>query len=116
MRKHQISYLVVTETDYSQRLLYNYMEEVKNVFDKEMGEEVYNISRPFGAISFQPNLQKIREKYLNPREKDNLEKLNANLYQIQNIMQRNIEQIMDRGEKMEHVESKSRNLLENSKR
>ena len=54
--------------------------------------------------------------YSDQRTQRNLEKLNEDLHDIQSIMTRNINDVLEQGERLDRVENMSRNLALESKK
>lgn len=78
--------------------------------------ELSRYSRPYACVAFDPKMAKIRREYLDPQSPANLKKLNADLSEIHNIMQANIQEVLQRGEKLDVMESRSSTLLAESKK
>ncbi|CAM9983194.1 unnamed protein product, partial [Discosporangium mesarthrocarpum] len=55
-------------------------------------------------------IQRKRKEFLDPSSRSNMARLNDDLADIHNIMKRNIEEVLNRGEKLDHVSEISRNL------
>ena len=53
---------------------------------------------------------------MDPTSRQNTTKLNSDLADIQSIMRKNINEVLNRGEKLEHVSSISNNLVAESKK
>ena len=61
-------------------------------------------------------LQRRRKDFIDPTSRQNTTKLNQDLADIQSIMKRNINEVLNRGEKLEHVSNISHNLVAESKK
>lgn len=62
-----------------------------------------------------PRMSRIRKEYIDPRSAKNLQKLNADLHDIHNIMVSNIQDVLKRGEKLENIQNMSSTLVSDSK-
>lgn len=111
-----VCYLTLAEKGYPRALAYTYLEEVCGAFQQRHGAEVARYSRPYAAVSFDPQISKIRRSYLDPSAPGNMRRLNNDLAEIHNIMTSNITEILQRGEKLDVMESRSMNLLSESKK
>ena len=63
-----------------------------------------------------PKLNRLRKEFLDPNSQKNMSRLNADLSDIQLIMKNNIQEVLQRGEKLENVQNMSTNLLAESKK
>ena len=61
------------------------------------GSEFSTVARPYAFIQFDNFLQKIRKQYDSRGVAKNLEKVNAELIDVQRIMVRNIDEVLQRG-------------------
>lgn len=111
-----VVYLTLAERGYPRRLAFQYLEEVNREFQRLYADEISRFSRPYAAVSFDPKMNKIRRDYLDPNAPGNLKKLNSDLQDIHNIMQQNINDVLQRGEKLDVMESRSSSLLSESKK
>jgi vesicle transport protein SEC22 len=74
--------------------------------------EVDQTARPFRFIHYDPIIQKKQKEFIDERLQRS--KLNDDLSEIQNIMKKNINDILDRGEKLDNVQNISQDLLKQS--
>jgi vesicle transport protein SEC22 len=74
--------------------------------------EVDQTARPFRFIHYDPIIQRKQREFQDERQQKS--KLNDDLSEIQNIMKKNINDILDRGEKLDNVQSISQDLLKQS--
>ncbi len=80
------------------------------------GHSIAQFSRPYAAVSFDPRMSKIRRDFLDPHSPANIQKLNSDLADIHSIMSANIQEVLQRGEKLDVMESRSSILLSESKK
>jgi len=122
--KDNICYLTLTEQAYPKRLAFLYLEEVGDGFIEELTKDhkeewrqrVETAARPYEFIKYDPYIQKKQKDFVDPTSRQNTDKINQDLSDIQSIMRQNIEQVLDRGEKLENVSQVSRNLVSESKK
>jgi vesicle transport protein SEC22 len=93
--------LTLTERAYPKRLAFDYLEELRREFLQLYGTQVERASRPYEFIRFDTFIRKTKKLYVDSRTQRNLDKLNLELRDVQNIMTRNINEVISRGERME---------------
>ena len=111
-----VCYLCVCDRTYPKKLAYQYLEELQQEFAKQNGREVDAVARPYAFIKFDTFIQRTKALYSDARTQRNLNKLNTDLADIQQIMTRNINDIMAQGEGLDRVSAMSGNLSEASKK
>lgn len=116
MIENGVVYLTISDRGYPRRLAFQYLTEVQNEFQRSHGSELSRYSRPYACVSFEPKMSKMRREYLDPQAPGNLKKLNTDLSEIHHIMSQNIQDVLQRGEKLDVMESRSSNLLSESKK
>ena len=77
--------------------------------------QVDQASRPFQFIHYDPVIQRKQREYIDQRPGQGKSQLNEDLNDIQSIMRKNIDEILNRGEKLDHVQSISQDLKSKSK-
>ena len=121
--KDLICYLTLTESSYPKRLAFVYLEEVSDAFLEQLTNDHGNdwhrtidtASRPYQFIKFDPVIQRLQRDFVDPSSRQNATKLSQDLADIQSIMQKNIEEVLNRGEKLENVSRISGDLVQQSK-
>ena len=136
--EYGVCFLCLTERAYPKRLAYKYLEELQSAFNAKFRDEIESATRPVRAladrpqsapcgsppraapqyafIKFDPVIQRTKRLYVDTRAQQNLSKLNEDLADVQKIMTQNIQEVLDRGERLDTVMSKSSNLREASGR
>jgi vesicle transport protein SEC22 len=82
------------------------------LYDVQWRSEVDQTARPFRFIHYDPVIQRKQREFKD--EKEQKSKLNDDLSEIQSIMKKNINDILDRGEKLDNVQNISQDLLKQS--
>jgi vesicle transport protein SEC22 len=72
-------------------------------------------ARPFQFIHYDPIIQRKQREFRDQDEHKNNSRLNEDLSEIQSIMKKNIDEILNRGEKLDHVSNISNELKMKSK-
>jgi vesicle transport protein SEC22 len=119
-----ICYLSLTEKSYPKRLSFLFLEEIAREFEadlrSEYGEDwlqtVATVGRQYAFIKFDRIIQKKRRDYLDPTSSANMKKLNDDLQSIHNIMRKTIDDVLDRGSKLDDMSAISQNLASESKK
>lgn len=113
-----ICYLTLTEKGYPKRLAYLYLEDIHTAFIDELrrdhgedwGTKVEAVARPYAFIKFDKTIQKKRKEYTNPNSRSNASKLNEDLADIHSIMKKNINEVLNRGERLDNLMNTTSNL------
>jgi len=116
-------YLTLTEKSYPKRLAFLYLEEIHEAFVEELqkdhGDEwrnkVETVARPYAFIKFDKTIQRKRKDYSDPTSRASTAKLQEDLAGIHNIMRKNIREVLDRGERLDHVSQISAKMVEESR-
>mmetsp|Transcript_16070 Transcript_16070/g.24307 ORF Transcript_16070/g.24307 Transcript_16070/m.24307 type:complete len:231 (-) Transcript_16070:223-915(-) len=120
-----LCYLTLTEQSYPKRLAFLYLEEIADAFLESLSNDygdpgwrdaIATTARPYAYIKFDMVIQRRRKDFVDPTSRQNTTKLNQDLADIQSIMKRNINEVLNRGEKLEHVSHISNNLVAESKK
>lgn len=119
-----ICYLTLTDKSYPKRLAFLFLEDVAKEFVDELKREhgdkwlnvVETVGRQYAFIKFDRVIQKRRRDYSDPNSTSNMKKLNDDLHTIHNIMRKTIDDVIDRGSKLEDVSEISKNLADESKK
>eukprot|EP00542_Grammatophora_oceanica_P016359 CAMPEP_0194050840 /NCGR_PEP_ID=MMETSP0009_2-20130614/37351_1 /TAXON_ID=210454 /ORGANISM="Grammatophora oceanica, Strain CCMP 410" /LENGTH=206 /DNA_ID=CAMNT_0038697671 /DNA_START=136 /DNA_END=756 /DNA_ORIENTATION=+ len=125
MTRDQLCFLTMTESSYPKRTAFLYLDEIADLILGELVKEFGNTwrsqvdqaARPFRFIHYDPLIQRKQRDYRDVRAaaNNNNSKLNDDLSEIQSIMKKNIDEILNRGEKLDHVSSVSQELQQKSK-
>jgi len=111
-----VCYLTLCERGYPKKLAYQYLEDLQREFHTQNHGQVETVARPYAFIKFDTFIQKTKRLYLDTRTTRNLNKMNEELAEVQQIMTRNIQDVLGQGERLDHVSRMSSNLASESKR
>ncbi len=119
-----ICYLTLTDKGYPKRLAFLFLEEISRDFESELKSEygdewlrhVETVGRQYAFIKFDRVIQKKKKDYADPNSQINMRKLNDDLQSIHNIMRKTIDDVLDRGNKLDDVSEVSKNLASESKK
>ena len=120
MVRDSLCFLTMTESRYPRRLAFLYLDEVGDLVLQELVREfgsnwrveVDQTARPFRFIHYDPIIQRKQKEFQDERQQRS--KLNNDLSEIQSIMKKNINDILDRGEKLDNVQNISAELMSQS--
>ncbi|KAJ7567049.1 hypothetical protein O6H91_02G130200 [Diphasiastrum complanatum] len=110
-----VCYLTLCERSYPKKLAYQYLEDLQREFEKTNRSQIDTVARPYAFIKFDTFIQKTRKLYLDTRTQRNLSKLNDDLYEVQQIMTRNIQDVLGVGDKLDQVTQMSSRLSSESR-
>lgn len=122
-----VACLVMTDAKYPKRLTFAYLHDLQREFveyvrsstpggDAAWRARVDTAAQAYAFLGFAKVLSRLRRDYADPESKSNAAKLAEELYDVQAIMRANIGEVLDRGEKLEHVSKVSSRLVSESKR
>lgn len=108
-------YLTLCDRSYPKKLAFQYLEDLKNEFEKVNGSQIETAARPYAFIKFDAFIQKTKKLYLDSRTQRNLAKLNDELYEVHQIMTRNVQEVLGVGEKLDQVSEMSSRLTSDTR-
>lgn len=112
-----IIYFVICEKGYPRNLAFSYLSDVAQEFQHSHGDESMKPSvRPYAFVSFDNFLQKTKKSYSDKKVQDNLDQLNQELVGVKQIMSKNIEDLLYRGDSLDKMSDMSASLRESSKK
>ncbi|OSX69187.1 hypothetical protein BU14_1762s0001 [Porphyra umbilicalis] len=111
-----VVFLTLAEKAYPNRLAYDFLDELRKEFLNSHGGQVARASRPYEFIRFDTFILKTKKLYSDSRTQRNLDKLNSELRDVHSIMTKNISELLERGDRLEHVANKSMRLAQESKK
>jgi vesicle transport protein SEC22 len=131
-----VIYLCLSDRYFPKRLAFNYLDEVAVSFSESYGNQVESAQRPYAFIQFgtrlheatvhplshilyfavDTTLQRIKKNYKDSRNQQNLSRLNEELQNVTKIMTKNIQDVVQRGEKIDKLSFYSSHLVDESKK
>uniref|UniRef100_A0A0E0MTL6 Longin domain-containing protein n=1 Tax=Oryza rufipogon TaxID=4529 RepID=A0A0E0MTL6_ORYRU len=90
----RVCYLTMCDCSYPKKLAFQYLEDLKNEFERVNGNQIETAARPYAFIKFDTFIQKTKKLYLDTRTQRNLAKLNDELYEVHQIMTRNFQEVL----------------------
>jgi synaptobrevin family protein YKT6 len=98
---------VITDPEYPQRVAFTLIADMFRQF-QALGVDWMSV-RVDANLPF-PELATQLQRYQNPTEADRLTKIQSELSQVTDVMHRNIEELMKRGETLESLMARSEDL------
>ncbi|KAF8733493.1 hypothetical protein HU200_014789 [Digitaria exilis] len=111
----RVCYLTLCDHSYPKKLAFQYLEDLKNEFERVNGSQIETAARPYAFIKFDAFIQKTKKLYLDTRTQRNLAKLNDELYEVHQIMTRNVQEVLGVGEKLDQVSEMSSRLTSDTR-
>ncbi|CAL5361116.1 unnamed protein product [Camellia sinensis] len=97
------------------KLAFQYLEDLKTEFERVNGTQIETAARPYAFIKFDTFIQKTKKLYQDTRTQRNISKLNDELYEVHQIMTRNVQEVLGVGEKLDQVSQMSSRLTSESR-
>ncbi|KAJ0982573.1 hypothetical protein J5N97_010828 [Dioscorea zingiberensis] len=113
--ENRVCYLTLCDRSYPKKLAFQYLEDLKNEFERVNGSQIETAARPYAFIKFDTFIQRTKKLYLDTRTQRNLAKLNDELYEVHQIMTRNVQEVLGVGEKLDQVSEMSSRLTSESR-
>lgn len=95
-----VCYMVLCEKQYSTQLAHSFLEDLCKEFSQLHGREVDMVEKNYAFLKFDTYIHKAIRVYSDTRTKRNIQKLKEELSDVQQIVKRNIEDIVGRREKL----------------
>lgn len=112
-----VAYFVIAEKGYPRNLAFSYLKDVAQEFEHSYGNEYGKPTvRPYAYVTFDNFLQKTKKLYSDKRVQDNLDQLNQDLMGVKQIMTKNIEDLLYRGDSLDKMSDLSASLRQDSKK
>lgn len=112
--ENSFTFLCMTDAAFNNRTAYTFLFDIKDRFFEKYGNSLsnlkaYSINREFGEIV------KTRMNFFsNETDSDKINAVKKNIGQTMDIMKENLDKILDRGERIEILVSKSQGLSDSS--
>jgi len=122
-----VCFMALFDQSYPKNLAFSFLDDIIMLFQQELQREfgtgsvdyrshIETIEKPYFFIKFDRQISKKNAEYRDPKSSKSLSKLNNNLQEVGSIMRQNIDEILNRGEKMDEVANKASSLKNESKK
>ncbi|CRH01152.1 SNARE protein, putative [Plasmodium relictum] len=113
--QNNISILVLSTPSYPLRIAFGLIDNAHKLFIEKCKGQYENITQDLKEGSlFNNELNELLKKYQNPSEADKLLKVQKDLDEVKDVMLKNIEDLLQRGEKLDDLMKKSQDLSNSS--
>lgn len=113
---NDVCYLTLVEKSYPKKLAYQYLEELQREFFSLYGREIEQAKRPYAFIKFDTFIQKTKKLYIDTRTQRNMAKLTEDISEVHSIMTKNIQDVLNHGERLDRMTEMSSTLTAESKK
>lgn len=119
-RENDILVIVITASNFPDQLALSYLSELHDEFCHIHLNEIISFKnrgemiRPYQFMSFETFISKSKKIYADSRAKDGLHEINNQLNDVKNIMNKNINDLLNRGENLNNLQDLSTSLREQS--
>ena len=111
-------FFAITERSFPKELATIYLDDIAQEFVNTHRDADYRSGtlRPYAFNDFDTFIQRTKKSYENPRASDNLDKVQAQLKETTQIMSKNLEDLLYRGDSLERMSTMSSDLRDASKK
>jgi len=113
VRQDNLACCVTSDHDYPQRVVFSFMMKCLDGFTQVHGDSWETVQQ--NTILNTPQLEILLKKYQNPDEADELTKIDKNLQETKDILIKSIDQLLERGERLEDLSESADELSFQSK-
>jgi len=112
--ENNIIYMCITDDEFERSRAFLYLSEIKKKFLSTFGDEAqkaiaYAMNNEFSLV-----LRNLMKHYSESKDIDTISRVHSELDELQDIMVRNIDNVLQRGEKVELLINKTENLSSSS--
>mmetsp|Transcript_49025 Transcript_49025/g.153934 ORF Transcript_49025/g.153934 Transcript_49025/m.153934 type:complete len:262 (-) Transcript_49025:162-947(-) len=100
---------LITDSEYPQRVAINLVESILEEFQSQYTEDSISQSSRDGCMEF-PELEDMLSKYQDPAATDKIERLKREIDETKHILQKSIDALLERGQKLEDLVLQSNKL------
>ncbi|KAI0470814.1 transport protein-like protein sec22 [Xylariaceae sp. FL0804] len=113
-----IVYLCICERSYPRKLAFTYLADLSAEFAQSYPAARLHSPhlRPYAFMEFDTFISRARQTYADARAVRNLDRLNDELRDVTQVMTRNIEDLLSRGDSLERMGEMSSRLRDDSRR
>ncbi|KAG7698910.1 hypothetical protein KL930_002302 [Ogataea haglerorum] len=112
-----IIYVCITTSNFPKKLVFSYLAEISTEFSHVYASELSRPDlKPYQFIQFDSFISKTKKIYGDSRAQSNLDQLNTELVDVKKIMNKNIEDLLYRGDSLDKLQDLSANLKNQSQK
>ncbi|KAL5339707.1 Longin-like domain-containing protein [Aspergillus crustosus] len=116
--KDDVCFLCICDHSYPRKLAFTYLSDIATEFTNTYPAAQYQSPnlRPYAFVEFDTFIQRSKKVYQDSRASANLDRLNDELRDVTKVMTKNIEDLLYRGDSLEHMGELSQSLREDSRK
>lgn len=107
-------YVIVTTHKYPARLAFVALDMIKDMFKSDYGLKVASATEESLTKTCKDQLGAIVDKYIDPAKADKLSSVQEKIEVVKTVMHDNIKQVLANTEKLDNIEDKSQQILQQS--
>lgn len=113
-----VGFICLCERAYPRKLAFAFLADVHKNFASEFSSPQVAApgNRPYAFIRFETTIQRLMRSFQDSRAKQNIARLQEELLDVSQIMTSNIQQVLERGNRLEKMSLMSETLSADSKR
>ena len=113
-----VCFLCICDKSYPRKLAFTYLSDLSKEFTTTYSSSSYLSAscRPYAYMEFDTFMQRTKKTYQDSRAAGNLDRLNDELRDVTQVMTKNIEDLLYRGDSLERMGDMSQRLREDSKK
>lgn len=92
------------------------LDELASEFSTQFGQLIESATRPYAFIKFDGYIQRAKRSYQDVRARHNIDRLQEELVDVTKIMTSSINDVLERGSKLENMSLLSSNLSQDSRK
>ena len=117
-RHEDLVFFAITERAFPKELATIYLDDIAQEFLNTHKDTEYRSGslRPYAFNDFDTFIQRTKKSYENPRASNNLDKVQAQLRETTQIMSKNLEDLLYRGDSLDRMSTMSSDLRDASKK
>lgn len=114
---NSIVLLALCDRSFNRQHAFGLLRAIKEAFGAEYDPGIVGASvRPYAFMRFEPRMQEIRRAFNEGRQRGNLDRLRDELIDVTKIMTTSINEVLERGDRLDKTSLISRELSDESKR
>ncbi|KAH8830646.1 Longin-like domain-containing protein [Flagelloscypha sp. PMI_526] len=115
-----VVYLTIADKTYPRKLAFSYLDELSKEFATSYGSKVDTVRKPYAFVGFDTFMSKTARLYRDSRTANatgsQLDKLNDDLKDVTQIMTKNMEELLWRGDSLDRMSHLSTSLRSESEK
>ncbi|RHZ63262.1 hypothetical protein Glove_330g35 [Diversispora epigaea] len=105
-----LTYMCMADDSFGRRIPFLFLQDIKERFLVTYSKDRATTAVPYGMNEFSKVIQKQMEHFSDVSHADRIKKVHGEIEQVKDVMTRNIEQVLERGERIEILVDKTDNL------